>query len=171
LEVEFVGFFEKRCNVEPDFVEAGRWVDSNDPNIAVEPNDPNGVWVAGDYHLRSEGGRWDPNSESWVVDANTSPCVDASNPGCPLGDEPSDANNVRMNMGAYGGASEASKSPANWRSIADLSNDWAVDSSDLGEWVDHWLERGECIPSDLNRSEFVDFVDYGIFADDWLWEE
>ncbi|MHC4297666.1 MAG: right-handed parallel beta-helix repeat-containing protein [Planctomycetota bacterium] len=30
------------------------------------------VWVAGDYHLKSEAGRWDPDSETWVADDMTS---------------------------------------------------------------------------------------------------
>ncbi|MBN1457518.1 MAG: right-handed parallel beta-helix repeat-containing protein, partial [Sedimentisphaerales bacterium] len=37
----------------------------------------------GDYHLKSQAGRWDPVSEDWVLDVSTSPCIDAGNPGCP----------------------------------------------------------------------------------------
>jgi predicted outer membrane repeat protein len=39
-------------------------------NIDIDPifADPNG----GDYHLQSEAGRWDPNSQSWVIDDVTS---------------------------------------------------------------------------------------------------
>ncbi len=122
--------------------------------------------VRSDYRLQSEAGRWDPNTNSWVTDANTSPCIDAGNPGCPLGAESSDAKNVRINMGAYGGTATASKSPANWLSIADLTNDWAVDFNDLAVFVDYWLESGECVPSDLDRSQSVDFGDFGIFADE-----
>ena len=36
---------------DPCFVEPGYWADANDPNIVVEPNDPNAVWIEGDYHL------------------------------------------------------------------------------------------------------------------------
>jgi len=142
----------------------GSW--PGEGNIDVDPcfADPNN----GDYHLKSQAGRWDPNTESWVTDANTSPCIDAGNPGCPLGDEPNDANNVRINMGTYGGTAEASKSPADWRNIADLTNDWAVDFSDLKVFVDYWLDTGECIPSDLDRSQSVDFSDFAIFANNWL---
>ena len=122
----------------------------------------------GDYHLKSEAGRWDPNSEIRQVDNVTSTCIDAGNPGCPLGDEPEDGNNVRINMGAYGGTVEASKTPANWRSIADLTNDWVVDFDDLGVFVGYWLDEGECIPSDLNRSQFVNFFDFAIFAEYWF---
>ncbi len=38
-------------NADPCFVEPGYWADANDPNIVVEPNDPNAIWVDGDYHL------------------------------------------------------------------------------------------------------------------------
>jgi len=133
-------------------------------NICLEPcfTDP----CNSDYHLRSQVGRWDPNSQSWVQDDVTSPCIDAGNPGCPVGDEPS-PNGNRINMGTYGGTAQASKSPPNWRSIADMTNDWVVDSNDLKVFVDYWLQTGECIPSDLNRSQFVDFNDFAIFGLQW----
>jgi hypothetical protein len=121
----------------------------------------------GDYHLKSQAGRWDPNSESWAKDSMTSPAIDAGNPGCPLGDEPNDANNVRISMGAYGGTAEASKTPADWRSIADFTNDWSVDYNDLSIFVDYWLQAGQCIPSDLDRSQSVNLKDFSIFAREW----
>lgn len=101
---------EGNINVDPLFVKPGYWADVNDPNIAVEPFDPNAVWINGDYHLKSEAGRWDPVSESWITDNVTSPCIDAGDPNSPVGDEP-DPNGGRINMGAYGGTAEASKSP------------------------------------------------------------
>ncbi|HUS74006.1 MAG TPA: right-handed parallel beta-helix repeat-containing protein [Sedimentisphaerales bacterium] len=126
-----------------------------------------GDWqVEGDYHLKSRAGRWDPNGHSWVLDDVTSPCIDAANPGCPIGSEPP-PNGNRKNMGAFGGTARASKSPAHWRSIADLTNDWIVDSNDLKVFVGHWLETGLCIPSDLNRSQFVDFNDFALLAGNW----
>jgi parallel beta-helix repeat protein/predicted outer membrane repeat protein len=133
-------------------------------NIVTEPCfvDP----CVGDYHLKSQAGRWDENSESWVKDDVTSPCIDAGNPGCPVGDEPA-PNGNRKNMGAYGGTAEASKSPTYWRSIADTTNDWIVDSNDLKVLADYWLQTGECIPGDFDRSRFVDFNDFAIFAGQW----
>ncbi|MHC4364141.1 MAG: choice-of-anchor Q domain-containing protein [Planctomycetota bacterium] len=50
-------------DADPCFVEAGYWVDACDVNIVVEPNDPNAVWVEGDYHL-----------------LQTSPCIDTGDP-------------------------------------------------------------------------------------------
>jgi len=92
-------------DVDPDFVQAGYWTQPS-------PRSPNSsVWIEGDYHLKSEAGRWDPVSESWVADNVTSLCIDAGDPNSPVGDEP-DPNGGRINMGAYGGTVEASKSPA-----------------------------------------------------------
>jgi len=78
-------------------------------NIDVDPlfADPG----AGDYHLKSQAGRWDPATESWVIDDVNSPCIDAGNPDHPdaAAFEP-DPSGGRVNMGAYGGTPEASKS-------------------------------------------------------------
>ena len=64
----------------------------------------------GDYHLKSQAGRWDPISQIWIQDDVTSQCIDAGDPTSPIGLEPS-PNGNRINMGAYGGTTEASKSP------------------------------------------------------------
>ena len=63
-----------------------------------------------DYHLISAAGRWDPDGKRWVTDALTSPCIDAGDPDFPVAGEPEPHGN-RINMGAYGGTVEASKSP------------------------------------------------------------
>ena len=64
-----------------------------------------------DYHLLSQAGRWDPVSQTWVVDSVTSPCIDAGDPTSDVGQEPA-PNGQRVNMGADGGTQQASKSPA-----------------------------------------------------------
>ena len=142
-------------DTDPCFAQLGYWIE--------EP------WelVEGDYHLQSQAGRWDPNQNDWVYDANTSRCVDAGNPGCPLGEEPNDANNIRINMGAYGGTVEASKSPANWALLADLTNDHKVDFNDVGVFVCYWLQSGRCIPSDLNRDSVANMIDFAMLGEDW----
>ena len=65
--------------------------------------------AAGDFHLKSEVGRWDPNSESWVIDDVTSPCIDAGDPNSDWTSEiwP---HGERINIGAYGGTREAGMS-------------------------------------------------------------
>ena len=62
-----------------------------------------------DYHLQSLYGRYEPRSQTWVTDTVQSPCIDAGDPGDPVGYEPL-PNGQRRNMGAYGATREASKS-------------------------------------------------------------
>ena len=71
------GGYEGKGNidVDPSFVAPGYW----DPNGT--PDDPNDdVWIMGDYHLKSQAGHWDEESESWVFDEVTSPCIDTGDP-------------------------------------------------------------------------------------------
>lgn len=63
----------------------------------------------GDYHLRSERGRYWPEHDVWVLDEITSPCVDGGDPDDPVGQERT-PNGGRINMGAYGGTLYASMS-------------------------------------------------------------
>jgi parallel beta-helix repeat protein/predicted outer membrane repeat protein len=76
-------------------------------NIDVDPlfaNPDNG-----DYHLKSQAGRWDPVSQAWIQDDVTSLCIDAGDPRSAWFAEP-EPNGGRINMGAYGGTPEASLS-------------------------------------------------------------
>lgn len=85
-------------------------------NIDMKPvfADPNND----DYHLKSTAGRWTsassvepaPETQSWVIDQISSPCIDAGDPDTPVGLERF-PNGDRINMGAYGGTPEASLSP------------------------------------------------------------
>ncbi len=65
--------------------------------------------LSGDYHLKSAAGRWDPVSLSWVQDSSSSPCIDAGDPANDAGLEPA-PNGLVINIGAYGGTEQASKS-------------------------------------------------------------
>ena len=120
------------------FARVGYW----DPNGT--PGDPSDdLWIDGDYHLKSQAGRWDPESETWVQDDVTSPCIDAGDPNSPIGYEPF-PNGGRINMGAYGGTAEASKSyfgePVCETPIAgDLNGDCIVDFEDFKILASHWM--------------------------------
>jgi len=73
-----------------------------DPLFANPSND--------DYHLKSQAGRWNPNTQTcqtWVIDDITSPCIDAGDPGTPIGLEPLPNGGI-INMGAFGGTPQAS---------------------------------------------------------------
>jgi hypothetical protein len=76
-------------------------------NIDIDPHfaDPGNY----DYHLVSKTGRWNPNSQSWVRDMITSPCIDAGDINTTVGDEPIPNGGI-VNIGAYGGTGQASKS-------------------------------------------------------------
>ena len=99
----------------------------------------------GDVHLKSQAGRWDPSSRSWIKDDATSPCIDAGNMASSIGTEPF-PNGGRVNMGAYGGTSEASKSylggPVCETVVAgDINGDCRVDFLDWAILASHWLEE------------------------------
>jgi hypothetical protein len=87
------------CDIEGDF--AGQDNIDEDPLFASIS--------AGDFHLRSVLGRYDPSWDEWITDTVHSPCIDAGDPQDPVGSEPF-PNSKRINIGAYGGTSQASKS-------------------------------------------------------------
>jgi probable HAF family extracellular repeat protein len=122
---------------------------------------------ANDFHLQSSAGRWDPNSESWITDANTSACIDSGNPGCPPVNE-SLPNGSRINMGAFGGTYQASMSPHNWALLGDLNNDGTVDFADFAGQVEDWSATANNQPGDLNRDGTVNMEDLVALVRDWL---
>lgn len=86
--------------------------------------------ATGDYHLKSGIGRYDSRWDRWATDIVNgtyiySPCIDAGDPQSSVGSEPF-PNNSRINMGAYGGTAEASKSygPLIWHVDRNGGNDF-----------------------------------------------
>jgi hypothetical protein len=122
---------EGNIDVDPCFAEPGRWDDD--------------VWRDGDYHLKSQAGRWDANEGRWTTDNVTSLCIDAGDPASPIGLEPFPNGGI-INIGAYGGTEEASKSyfgePVCETIVAgDINGDCKVDFWDLALMTSHWLEQ------------------------------
>jgi hypothetical protein len=76
-------------------------------NISTDPLCANPE--ASDFHLRSQAGRYDPATATWIRDSVSSPCIDAGDPGVDFSSEPQ-PNGGRINLGAYGGSAFASKS-------------------------------------------------------------
>jgi len=95
---------EGNVDVDPRFAAPGYWDLNGTPQDASDD-----CWIDGDYRLKSQAGRWDPVFLTWVQDDVTSPCIDAGDTNSPIGAEP-EPNGGRINMGAYGGTAEASKS-------------------------------------------------------------
>ncbi len=101
--------------------------------------------INNDYHLKSHAGSWDANSASWVKDDVTSLCIDAGDPASPIGYEPFPNGGI-INMGAYGGTEEASKSyfgePVCETIVAgDINGDCAVNFKDFAIMASHWLDE------------------------------
>ena len=99
-----------------------------------------------DYHLKSQAGRWDPNSQIWIQDGVTSSCIDAGDPMSPIGFEPFPNGGI-INMGAYGGTTEASKS---------------------------YFGRPVCeiiVAGDVNGDCIVNYLDFRLMALNWLRDE
>ena len=111
--------------------------------------------VAGDYHLKSQTGRWDPDGETWVTDAINSPSIDGGDPNSDSATEPW-PNGNRINIGAYGNTPEASRSCATFDDLRLMSGDWlqndsitdiapfpdgdgTVDLRDFAFWAKYWL--------------------------------
>jgi len=134
-----------------------------DPNFAhLTPNgDPN-MW---DFHLQSTYGRWDSKGQSWVYDANISPCIDAGDPNSDWAGEPW-PNGKRINMGAYGGTDQASMNG----NPADFNISGVVNFADYAKFSDKWYANEFCI-QDLSGDGVVDFTDLGVFAENWLWQK
>jgi len=160
------------------YVPSGCTLNWGEDNINADPlfADP----CDGDFHLKSEGWRWSKyivHGSHWWCDYVTSPCIDAGNPGSPLGNElliiPDDpthdwGENIRINMGAYGGTAQASMPPYGWALLGDLSNDGIVDYEDLAGQIEDWLTTASQQPGDLNRDGMVNMADFALLAQDWL---
>jgi parallel beta-helix repeat protein len=159
----WINYGDGHINADPNFADPGHWDDNGTP--ADQSDD---IWIHGDYHLKSQAGRWDPNSMQWVTDAVTSPCVDTGNPAddwrvefWPHGG--------RINMGAYGNTPEASMSLNAVGNIADLDHNNEVNINDFMLFSGDWLYAKYLLDTDLNRNGVVDIADFADFANEWLW--
>ena len=119
----------------------GGWAGKGNVDIDPSFGDVNN----GDFHLKSETGRYDPNSRTWVTDDVTSPCIDAGDPRTPIGLE-SFPNGGRINMGAYGGTTQASKAyfggpPCETIVAGDVNGDCKVDFLDFSIMALHRPEE------------------------------
>ena len=108
---------------DPLFADSGHWNDNGTP---ADPSDD--TWVNGDYHEKSRTGRWNRASGTWLTDSVESPAIDAGDPAAAYALEPT-PNLNRLNSGAFGNTSEASKS--GWNILGDVTGDCNVNILDL----------------------------------------
>jgi hypothetical protein len=146
--------------VEPLFALDGYW----DTKGTADQSDD--IWVDGDYHLKSQAGRWDPHSKSWSIDDVTSRCVDAGDPNSNWTAElwP---HGKRINMGAYGGTPQASMSLSQAGNVADLNSDDLVNYGDLALFTEQWARWEFLLAADLDRNGQINFRDFCILLDNW----
>jgi hypothetical protein len=115
---------EGNIDTDPCFVEPGYWANANDPNIVLEPNDPNAVWIDGDYHLLP-----------------SSPCIDAGDPNYVAGPNETDLDGKpriiggRIDMGAY---EYSPPIPAEIRIVPRTIN-----MASEGKWISCYIWLGE----------------------------
>ncbi len=145
---------------DPNFAINGYW----DPNGTIDESD--NFWVDGDYHLKSEAGRWSPDEQSWIQDSQTSPCIDTGDPNTALIAELWPHGN-RVNIGAYGNTTQASWSLSDVGNIADLNYDGWVDYEDLAMFTNKWLCSEVLLAQDLDRDGQVDLTDLSILLANW----
>ncbi len=124
------------CDVEGGLagIDSGGTVNWGLGNIDADPlfvelahRDANGIWIEADYHLLPD-----------------SPCIDAGDPMSPIGPEPFPNGGI-INMGAYGGTTEASKSyfgkpPCETIVAGDINGDCEVNFLDFRLMALHWCE-------------------------------
>ncbi|MHC4742146.1 MAG: right-handed parallel beta-helix repeat-containing protein, partial [Planctomycetota bacterium] len=146
---------------DPLFARTGHW---DDNGTAADTNDD--FWVDGDYHVLSEYGRWNPATQRWVYDGQTSPCIDA---GFVFWEWRGEywPHGARINQGRYGGTAEASMSSNDIGNVADLDLDGLVDFNDLMLLCEVWPYDLPLLREDLNRNGFVDLPDYAILIANW----
>jgi hypothetical protein len=123
--------------------QAGIYTNSGFVNWSASNLDLDPLFVnseEGDYHLQSQRGRYWRSMNLWVLDAQTSPCLDAGDEADDVLDEPS-PNGSQINMGAYGGTSMASLSEvcADGTIPGDVNEDGVIDITDLFSLIDLWL--------------------------------
>jgi hypothetical protein len=152
--------FNSNVSVDPLFVRSGYWADTNDPDAVVEPNDPNALWVMGDYHL----------SQVTAGQAADSPCVDvgsdtAANLGMDIYTTRTDKVWDRgiVDMGFH-----------YVQAIADLNDDGVVDMRDVAILASQWQQEPSEPSADIapaGGDGMVDMPDLAALVDSWLWPE
>jgi len=104
----------------------------------------------GDFHLRSQAGRYVPATGTFTNDAETSPLVDAGSFGSSFGSEPLPSGN-RANIGMYGNTEQASRTPTNAALFAVSLRDGG--RAEGTQWPLYWVGRGS-VTSHTVRLEY-----------------
>jgi len=144
---------EGNIDADPSFVELGYWADPARPTVPVAPDDPDVVWVHGDYHLR-----WD------------SPCADAGDPDFVATIAETDIDGEPRIIAGRVDMGYDELGPKQ----ADLTRNGLIDLQDVAMFVRAWLtgpgQDNWYVLSDLLADEHIDAADWAELAKDWLWQ-
>lgn len=125
------------------FASVSRWARDTGRDVHSFSSDPGFANPAGgDFHLKSQLGRYVAADRTVVTDTVSSVLIDAGNPAWRYASEPS-PNGGRLNIGYYGDSGEESKTPTN-SSLAVLSlNDGG--RAEGTNWMLRWVARGNVL--------------------------
>lgn len=146
---------------DPLFARPGVWNDNGTPEDETDD-----FWTRGDYHLKSSAGRYDPNNRNWINDDVTSPCIDTGYSQDPYQNELL-PNGWRINMGVFGGTTQASMSRCPSGNPADVYINANVDMFDLLTLSSRWLAQAPLMPEDINRDGIVNLGDLAEMFSEW----
>lgn len=123
------------------------WVEWNASDTNSLAADPLFADIGGgDLHPRSAGGRYNPATDSFVNDTETSPLIDTAAPGMDWSLE-SGPNGERANIGVYGGTAQASRTPADGTFVLLTLNQGGVAR---GVQTLRWVARGAATNAPVN---------------------
>lgn len=120
-----------------------------------------------DYHVKSTYGRWVASSQSWIFDMIHSPCIDGGDPYDMDWKKELWPHGKCVNMGAYGGTPQASKSDWLAGNAADINRDDLVDLTDLVLLAGKWLQNILLCPEDVNFDGKINLEDFAILGQNW----
>ncbi|MHC4573093.1 MAG: C10 family peptidase [Planctomycetota bacterium] len=160
-------------NNDPLLANPGYWADINDPNVPVEPNDPNAVWIDGNYHLQYDSPCIDVGDNTAVPadtvdidgDANTIEPAPFDLDGHPRFAD-GDCNDTEVvDMGAYEFA---------FAHIGDFDDECDVDFDDFAVFALAWMtqdgQAGYTPVCDISvpADRYIDWHDLDVLTDHWL---
>jgi hypothetical protein len=118
-----------------------RWVRDTSRDRHSLTDDPLFVDAdGGDFHLKSVAGHFVSTSGLYVVDAVTSPLIDAGSPDDVFTNE-TVPNGLRRNIGLYGNTAQASKTPTNSALVVISLNDGG--RAEGTNWPLRWIVQGD----------------------------
>jgi hypothetical protein len=146
-------------------LEDGAVLDWGLGNIESDP-----LFTQGDgyFHPASAQGTSEMFAVGVKQPADTSPCIDTGNPGFSPAQEYQDDNNVRINMGCYGGTAHAGRTPEGFGLISDVDNNSIVDLIDYMIFGRYWGSEDGFVPVDFDRNGVLDANDLELFSSGWL---